>query len=205
VIFLESTKKEEIVERNLDHLDTFTCVKTYHEFDDEIPHLEVGIFILGQSLESPYESSSSPHEEVPATSSEPKVQLDDVIEKIEKLRLDEKSTPSQSAEQPGPSQKGLPKWLKKTLESFHLDEVKKTGTRLSSKQYGGNVDSSKLGDVDYMDVSYDCELNLSTNIEPNSFKEVDSHDEWKDSMKKEYDALIKNGAWKLVDSPFGTK
>jgi hypothetical protein len=56
-----------------------------------------------------------------------------------------------------------------------------------------------------MDVSYDCELNLSTNLELTSFKEVASHDEWKEPMKKEYDALIKNGTWKLVDPPFGTK
>jgi hypothetical protein len=43
-----------------------------------------------------------------------------------------------------------------------------------------------------MDVSYDFELNLSTNIEPTSFEEVSSHDEWKEAMQKEYDALIKN-------------
>ena len=51
-----------------------------------------------------------------------------------------------------------------------------------------------------MDVSYDCELNLSTDFElnlstdfePNSFKEVASHDEWKEAMQIEYDALIKN-------------
>eukprot|EP00253_Pinus_taeda_P029479 PITA_29479 len=56
-----------------------------------------------------------------------------------------------------------------------------------------------------MDVSYDFELNVSTNFEPNSFKESTSHDEWKDAMKKEYDSLIKNGTWKLVDPPLGTK
>ena len=56
-----------------------------------------------------------------------------------------------------------------------------------------------------MDVSYDCELNLSTDFEPTSFKEAASHDEWKEAMQKEYDALIKNGTWKLVDPPFGTK
>ena len=39
VIFLESTKKDEIVERQLDHLDIFTHVKTYLELDDEIPYL----------------------------------------------------------------------------------------------------------------------------------------------------------------------
>ena len=39
VIFLESTKKDETVERQLDHLDRFTHVNTYHEFDDEIAHI----------------------------------------------------------------------------------------------------------------------------------------------------------------------
>jgi hypothetical protein len=41
------------------------------------------------------------------------------------LRLDENSTPSQSTEQLEPSQKCPPKWLTKTLESVHLDEVRK--------------------------------------------------------------------------------
>jgi hypothetical protein len=108
--------------------------------------------------------------------------LDDVIKRIEKLSLDENSTPSQSVEQLGPSQKGPPKWLTKTLESVHPDEVGKTGTKISSRQDGGNVDNSNSGDVDDMDVSYDCELNLSTNLEPTSFEEATSHDEWKESM-----------------------
>eukprot|EP00253_Pinus_taeda_P034659 PITA_34659 len=56
-----------------------------------------------------------------------------------------------------------------------------------------------------MDISYDCELNLSTDFEPTSFKEAASHDEWKEAMQKEYDSLIKNDTWKLVDPPFGTK
>jgi hypothetical protein len=56
-----------------------------------------------------------------------------------------------------------------------------------------------------MDVSFDCGLNLSTNIEPISFEEVVSHDEWKESMQEECDALFKNGTWKLLDPPFGAK
>jgi hypothetical protein len=51
--------------------------------------------------------------------------LDDVIERIENMSLDENSTPSQSYKKPGPSQKGPPKWLTKTLESVHPDEVTK--------------------------------------------------------------------------------
>jgi hypothetical protein len=59
--------------------------------------------------------------------------------------------------------------------------------------------------VDDIDVSYDCELNLSTNHEPTSFKEAIYHDEWKEVMQNEYDVLIKNGTWKLVYPPYGTK
>jgi DNA gyrase/topoisomerase IV subunit B len=123
VIFLESSKNEKNIERQLYYLDKFISVKRYNEFDNEIPHIEGGIHILGQSMESPFyfEAPSSPHEEVPSTSSEPEVHLDDVIERIQKLILDENSTPYQSIEQPGPSQKGPPKWLIKTLESVHPD------------------------------------------------------------------------------------
>jgi len=46
---------------------------------------------------------------------------------------------------------------------------------------------------------------LSTNLEPTSFKESASHDEWKEAMQKEYDALIKNDTCKMVDPPLGTK
>jgi hypothetical protein len=33
-----------------------------------------------------------------------------------------------------------------------------------------------------MDVSYDYDLNLSTNFEPSSFEEATSLDEWKEDM-----------------------
>jgi hypothetical protein len=69
VVFLESTKNDKTIEWQLDHLDRFTHVKTYHEFDNEIPHLEGGIPILDQSLESPFEVPSPPHVEDPTTSS----------------------------------------------------------------------------------------------------------------------------------------
>jgi hypothetical protein len=75
---------------------------------------------LGQSLESPFVAPSPPHEEVHATSSEPEVQLVDVIERIEKLRLDENSTPSQSTKQPRTSQKGHQNGSQKHLKVFIL-------------------------------------------------------------------------------------
>jgi hypothetical protein len=91
-IFLESSTKDETIERQLDHMDRFTHVNTYHEFYDEIPHLEGWIPILSQSLESPFEAPSSPHEEFPSTSSKPKAHLDDEIKRIGNIRLDENST-----------------------------------------------------------------------------------------------------------------
>jgi hypothetical protein len=53
---------------------------------------------LDQSPESPFEVPSPPHEEDPTTSSEQGVQLDDVIERIERLNLDGNAAPSQSVE-----------------------------------------------------------------------------------------------------------
>ena len=56
-----------------------------------------------------------------------------------------------------------------------------------------------------MDVSFDCEFNLSANFEPTSFEEASTRVEWKEAIHNEYDALMKNGTWKLVDPPVGTK
>ena len=66
---------------------------------------------------------------------------------------------------------------------------------------GGEVDN--LGDG--MDVSFDCELNLYSNFEPTLFIEASGCDELIESIQNEYDALIKNGTWKLVDHLVGTK
>eukprot|EP00253_Pinus_taeda_P012712 PITA_12712 len=176
------------------HLKAFGS--TYYALIPKIPHLEGGISILDQYVESSSEALSPPHE-TPTTDDT----LSDVIDIIGRLNLD--SVPTLSTEKPRPSQKGPPQWLTKTLESVHLDEVGKTRTRNSTRQNGGDVDDSN-SPID-MDVSYDCELNLSTDFEPTSFKEATSHDEWKKVMQKEYDAFIKNGTWKLVDPPLGAK
>eukprot|EP00253_Pinus_taeda_P008515 PITA_08515 len=176
------------------HLRVFGS--TYYALIPKIPHHEGGIPILDQHVESSSEEHSPPHE-TPTTDDA----LSDVIDRIRRLNLD--SVPTQSTEHPGPSKKGPQKWLTKTFESVHPDEVGKTGTRNSNRQNGADVDDSN-SPVD-MDVSYDFELNLSTDFEPTSFKEATSHDEWKEAMQKEYDALIKNDTWKLVDPPLGTK
>jgi len=62
---------------------------------------------------------------------------------------------------------------------------------------------SSKGDLG--NVSHVCEFNDCTISEPNCFEEVVNCDEWKDAIQKEYDALIKNGTWRLVDPPTGVK
>jgi hypothetical protein len=49
------------------------------------------------------------------------------------------------------------------------------------------------------------ELNFSAVNEPTTFEEATSCNEWKDAVQKEYDALIKNGTWRLVDPSIGIK
>eukprot|EP00253_Pinus_taeda_P030787 PITA_30787 len=128
--------------------------------------------ILDQHVESSSEEHSPPHETPTMDDA-----LIHVIDRIGRLNLD--SVPNQSTEQPGPSEKGPPKWLTRTLESVHPNEVGKTGTRNSNRKNG--------------------------DFKPTSFKEAASHDEWKEEMKKEYGALIKNDTWKLVDPPLRAK
>ena len=87
-----------------------------------------------------------------------------MIESIERMKLDYNSSPYQLFGQPKPSYKVPQKWLINTLENFHLDEAGKKKTRISTRKYGGDVDSLDSSGVDDMDVSYDSYLNLSTNF-----------------------------------------
>jgi len=93
VNFLESSKTNNVVERQLDRLDRFKNEKSFQEFDNEIPHLEGGIPILDQFVESSSKTLSPPHE-TPTTDQEDT--LSHVIERIGRLNLD--SAPSQSTE-----------------------------------------------------------------------------------------------------------
>ena len=92
LFFLETNKNDKSIERQIDHPKRFSHLKTYYEFDNEIPNLEGGIPILDrdQSLEFPFEEPTPPHEEkVPTISPE----LDDVIERIERLNFEENEAP----------------------------------------------------------------------------------------------------------------
>ena len=99
MIFLESSKTDNVVERQLDLLDGFRNAKYFQEFDNEIPHVEGGIPILDQYVESSSEALSHPHE-APTTNDT----LSDVINTIGRLNL--YSIPSHSNNKSGPSHKG---------------------------------------------------------------------------------------------------
>ena len=106
-------------------MDRHSDINTYHEFYDEIPHLENGIHSLDQSLESTFEAPSPPHEFM-STSSGQEDPMNDVIERIERLNLD--STSSQSMDKIRQYYKFPPMWLTKILLSTHPIEAKKIRT-----------------------------------------------------------------------------
>eukprot|EP00253_Pinus_taeda_P003682 PITA_03682 len=175
---ISSYSTDNVVEQQLDRLDRFAKTKSFQEFDNHIPHLKRGIPILDQTVESSSEEHSPPNE-TPTTDDA----LSDVIDRIGRLNLD--SLPTQSTEQPGPSQKGPPKWLTKTLESVHPDEIGKTGTINANRQNGGDVDDSN-SPID-MDVSYDCELNLSTDLNQLPLKKLLLMMKGKKQCKRNFD------------------
>ena len=77
MIFLESSKADNVVEWQLDRLDRFEHAKSFQEFDNQIPHLEGGISILDQLVEY-FSEEYSPPTETPTTDDA----LSDVIDRI---------------------------------------------------------------------------------------------------------------------------
>ena len=138
---------------------------------------------MDQCLESSFVAPSPPNEQFPTNLSNHEVQLDDLIEGIVNISLEYNGAPSQFVEQPRTSHK-IPKLATKTVESVHIGEVGNTGMRNSTRQNdGGYANDSTSRDVEnphldnYMEASFDYELNLCANCEPTSFEEATSHEE----------------------------
>ena len=84
-----------------------------------------------------------------------------------KFSLEGNVAPSQLMEQPNPlNNKISPKFPIKKLKIVHINEVRNKGVIDSYRQDGGDVDHFYSNVVYDIDVSYDCELNLSTNFKP---------------------------------------
>ena len=102
--------------------------------------------------------------------------VDDIVNGMEKLSIIDNAEPA----------------LKEETERTPQQEVRRSiWTKTFPKRYDDFV-------------TLDCELNFHIFDEPAYFQVVNS-DVWKSAMQREYDSLIKNGTWRLVDPPIGTK
>jgi transposase InsO family protein len=215
VIFLEFDKAPLTVDKQLARLDRFHSKKFYHEWDNDLPNLEGGIPVLDQSLEfqfpsttssssdSPLENEDSLNDNRDSEESEPTLE-EYVLQPISKTLETE-----QSLQQPVHRSTRIRTFPRKYDEFVtlvaHADEFGKTETRSSARQSEENAGDVTSSSGNNSHSSYDCELNLSVVDEPASFQEATTNDAWRSAMQREYDALIKNGTWRLVDPPFRIK
>jgi hypothetical protein len=88
---------------------------------------------------------------------------------------------------PQSSEHQLPKWAIQLLKDVRPDDQHKTGTR-GSHNIEGNFS-----------------LIANDFTEPSSYKEAIKHKEWQQAMVAEYQAVIDNNTWKLVDFPPSVK
>jgi hypothetical protein len=84
---------------------------------------------------------------------------------------------------PQTSEHQLPKWAVQLLKYVRPDEKNKTGTR------GSHSNEEKFS------------LIANDFTEPSTYKEAVKHKEWHWAMIEEYQAVIDNNTWKLVDCP----
>jgi hypothetical protein len=79
------------------------------------------------------------------------------------------------------------KWFRQLLKDVHPNEKGKMGTRSSTSSHSN-----------FSLVTHDS-------IETTTFVEAMKHKEWQQSMVDEYELVIENGTWKLVDIPRNVK
>ena len=84
-------------------------------------------------------------------------------------------------------QHNRPKWYTQLLKYVHRDEQEKTWTRSSTSSQSN------------------FSLVTHHSIEPTTFSKEMKHNEWKQAMVDEYDSMIANGTWKLIDCPTNVK
>eukprot|EP00253_Pinus_taeda_P011197 PITA_11197 len=85
------------------------------------------------------------------------------------------------------SEHQLPKWVVQFLKDVKLDEHNKTGTIRGHRSEGNFA------------------LIANDFTEPSTYKEEIKHKEWQQAMIEEYQAVIDNNTWKLVDCPANVK
>eukprot|EP00253_Pinus_taeda_P021484 PITA_21484 len=85
------------------------------------------------------------------------------------------------------SEHQLPKWAVQLLKDVKPDEQNKTGTR-----------RAHISEGNFTLIAKDF-------TEPSTYKEAVKHKEWQQAMVEEYQAVIDNNTWKLVDCPANVK
>ena len=90
--------------------------------------------------------------------------------------------------------RNMPKWLVQTLRDSKLDAP------LSSRTRFGSQNTSYASDCYALAVSSLCDED-----EPVTFDEAQNSENWWAAMQSEFDAIMKNGTWSLVDLPVGKK
>eukprot|EP00253_Pinus_taeda_P031750 PITA_31750 len=85
------------------------------------------------------------------------------------------------------SEHQLPKWAVQLLKDVKPDKQNKTGTKRAHRSEGNFA------------------LIANDFTEPSTYKEAVKHKEWQQAMVEEYQAVIDNNTWKLVDCPTNVK
>ena len=150
------------------------------------PILKGGIPILDQSVEFP----SLNDEKLVLVDDDDSIVAD---EELVDTSVSTKTMTKMARTEPDEEDEQLPEQLpRQPLQSS-------TRIRTFPKKYGEFKAGSSSGNYSH------CEFNFSVDCEPTCFEEAASYEQWKDAMQKEFDALIKNGTWRLVDPPAGIK
>lgn len=93
----------------------------------------------------------------------------------------------------------------KVFDLMKWKKLKQEANKMPNKQ--NTLNMKQLQQTWMTWCSYECshELNMAEFPKPTSLREAMNQKVQRDVMKKEYDALIKNQKWNLVDPSRGTK
>ena len=94
--------------------------------------------------------------------------------------------------------KKLPKWYIKTIEDGQMKEQPESSN-------DGERRSQRLKSKHSANVNLALMARVLSEKEPDSFEEANKSKEWRIAMEEEYNSIMKNNTWSLVDLPHGKK
>ena len=103
------------------------------------------------------------------------------------------------ASEPAPMQvKKLPKWYIKTIEEGIIQQQPESSV-------DGERRSQRLKQKNSACVNLALMSRVLSNEEPKTYEEASQNAAWRKAMEEEYNSIIKNQTWTLVDLPKGKK